>query len=50
MAWVIVVPDEKIMIFEQGIKWVGGWMNEKWLHDSGLLEHVDLACQVLNIV
>lgn len=39
MAWVIVGPDEKIMIFEQGIKWGGGRINEKWLHDSWLLDY-----------
>lgn len=38
-AWVIVGPDEKIMTFEQNIKWVGGRITEKWLHDSWLLEH-----------
>lgn len=30
---------KKIMTFEQGIKWEGGRITEKWLHDSWLLEH-----------
>jgi hypothetical protein len=35
-AWVIVGPDEKIMTFEQGIKWEGGRVTERWLHDEWL--------------
>ncbi|OEH91160.1 hypothetical protein BFG57_07165 [Bacillus solimangrovi] len=35
-AWVIVGSDEKIMTFEQGIKWEGGRVTEKWLHDNWL--------------
>jgi len=38
-AWVIVGPDGKIMSFEQDIKWKGGRVTEKWLHDSWLLDH-----------
>ncbi|WP_053485511.1 hypothetical protein [Lysinibacillus sp. FJAT-14745] len=38
-TWVIVGPDEKIMTFEQGIKWEGCRIIEKWLHDRWLLEH-----------
>ncbi|WP_374966544.1 hypothetical protein [Lysinibacillus sp. RS5] len=38
-AWVIVGPDGNIMAFEQDIKWKGGRITEKWLHDSWLLEH-----------
>ncbi len=38
-AWVIVGPDEKIITFEQGIKWEGGRVTEKWLHDNWLLEN-----------
>jgi hypothetical protein len=36
-AWVIVGPNEKIITFEQGIKWEGGRVTEKWLHDSWLV-------------
>jgi hypothetical protein len=35
-AWVIIGPDEKVITFEQGIKWVNGRVTEKWLHDSWL--------------
>ncbi|MBB4825584.1 hypothetical protein HNO89_002820 [Sporosarcina luteola] len=35
-AWVIIGPDEKIITFEQGIKWESGRKTEKWLHDSWL--------------
>lgn len=35
-AWVIVGPDERIITFEQGIKWEGGRVTEKWLHDNWL--------------
>lgn len=35
-AWVIVGSDEKIITFEQGIKWESGRITEKWLHDSWL--------------
>lgn len=38
-AWVIVGPDERVMTFEQGIKWEGGRVTEKWLHDNWLLEN-----------
>jgi len=38
-TWVIVGPDGNIMAFEQDIKWKGGRITEKWLHDSWLLEH-----------
>jgi hypothetical protein len=35
-AWVIVGPEEKIITFEQRIKWEGGRLTEKWLHDIWL--------------
>lgn len=35
-AWVIVGPNDHIIVFEQGIKWEGGRVTEKWLHDSWL--------------
>ncbi len=35
-VWVIIGPDEKIITFEQGIKWERGRITEKWLHDSWL--------------
>lgn len=38
-AWIIVGPDEKIITFEQEIKWEGGRVTEKWLHDNWLLEN-----------
>lgn len=33
-SWVIVGPDENIITFEQGIKWQGGRVTQKWLHDN----------------
>lgn len=39
-AWVIVGLDEKVMTFEQGIKWEGGRITEKWLHDNWILENL----------
>lgn len=35
-AWVIVGSDQQIITFEQDIKWEGGRVTEKWLHDSWL--------------
>lgn len=36
-CWVIVGPKNKVITFEQGIKWVNGRVTEKWLHDRWLI-------------
>ena len=39
--WVIVGPDEQVMVFERDITWItfpGYRQTEKWLHDSWLKE------------
>ncbi|MEC1789187.1 hypothetical protein [Schinkia azotoformans] len=42
-AWMIVSPDEKTITFEQGIKWKGGRVTEKWLHDNWLSERLGIT-------
>lgn len=37
-AWVITGPNDKIMAFEQEIKWENGRVTEMWLHDSWLVQ------------
>ncbi|MEC1717867.1 hypothetical protein ABEV09_16095 [Schinkia azotoformans] len=42
-AWMIVSLDEKTITFEQGIKWKGGRVTEKWLHDNWLSERLGIT-------
>lgn len=37
-AWVVAGPNEAIVTFERGIRWVNGRVTEKWLHDGWLQE------------
>ncbi|MDX5595685.1 hypothetical protein [Pseudovibrio sp. SPO723] len=44
--WVIVGPNEQVMVFERDIYWItipGRRRTEKWLHDSWLAEHPDVV-------
>ncbi|MCX8617021.1 hypothetical protein J3U42_01265 [Gilliamella sp. B2923] len=41
--WTIIAPDETIMVFERDVERdfiCAGRQTQKWLHDSGLSQHL----------
>ncbi|WP_208974985.1 hypothetical protein [Pseudovibrio exalbescens] len=47
--WVIVGPNEQVMVFERDIYWVtlpGHRRTEKWLHDNWLSEHPEVVSRL----